>query len=94
MMEGMAEAGYATTAGNIAPGYPFREGRRSEVLVSEERSDEREPGQHPPIHEQAEPVAEPRSDDTNEHADERVEVLQPDGEAAPVADGTEGREDR
>lgn len=45
-------------------------------------SEEREPGQHPKIHEQAEThVA--GEDDTNEDADERVEILQPSGEPAP-----------
>lgn len=62
--------------------------------MSEDRNDEREPGQHPAIHEQAEPTAEPRTEDTNEYADDRVQVLQPDGEEAPVADDANGREDR
>lgn len=51
--------------------------------MNEQRDEEREPGQHPPIHEQSEPVAEPRVDDTNEYADDRVKILQPDGDEAP-----------
>ena len=51
-----------------------------------EREEEREPGQHVNIHEQAEPQAEPKADDTNELADDRVTVLQPDGQEAPQAD--------
>jgi hypothetical protein len=54
--------------------------------MSEERSDEREPGQHPHIYEQAEPADEPDSQDTNDRADDRVEVLQPDGDPVPVVD--------
>jgi hypothetical protein len=68
--------------------------------MSDERSEEREPGQHPNIHEQAEPAATPRAEDTNEYADDRAEVLQPDGEPVPVAgeknesrEGAPGRED-
>ena len=64
-----------------------------------ERNEEREPGQHPNIHEQA--TADPRTEDTNEHADDRVTVLQPDGDPAPIAGGSDeerdpapGREDR
>ena len=53
--------------------------------MSDERSEEREPGQHPPIHEQAEPTAEPLTHDVNEYADDRVQILQPDGAEAPVA---------
>jgi hypothetical protein len=45
--------------------------------------EEREPGQNPRIHEQAEPVAEPKSDDTNELADDKVEILEPDGSPSP-----------
>ena len=51
-----------------------------------EREEEREPGQHVNIHEQAEPTAQPKADDTNELADDRVTVLQPDGEEAPQAE--------
>jgi hypothetical protein len=50
---------------------------------------EREPGQHPVIHEQAEPPADPRTNDVNEYADDRVQILQPDGEEAPVPDDEE-----
>ena len=64
--------------------------------MNEERDEEREPGQHATIHEQAEPTADLHSEDTNEYADERVDILQPDGEPAPVAkDEEEARaEDR
>ena len=61
--------------------------------MNEQRNDERETGQNPNVHEQAEPVAEPRNDDTNEYADDRATVVQPDGEPVPVADDADGRED-
>jgi hypothetical protein len=48
--------------------------------------DEREPGQHPPIHEPADPVAHPKTEDTNEYADDRVVILEPDGEPSPEAE--------
>lgn len=51
-----------------------------------ERDEERETGQHPTIHEQAEPVARPRTEDTNEYADERAEVVEPDGSPSPSAE--------
>ena len=52
----------------------------------EGREEEREPGQHAPIHEPAEPVGHPRTEDTNEYADERAEIVEPDGSPSPSAE--------
>lgn len=53
-------------------------------MNDEHTNEEREPGQHPHVHEPAE--VEPERHDSNEHADARTTVLQPDGERAPTAD--------
>lgn len=62
--------------------------------MDEQREEEREPGQHPTIHEQADPEAQPAADDTNEYADDRATVLQPQGDPAPVEQSEVGRTER
>ena len=81
--------------GSSPPSAPeFRTEASGGGRVNHERDEEREAGQHATVHEQADPVAEPSNDDTNEYADDRATILQPDGEPAPgPEEPSSGRED-